>query len=83
MEKSLAYLRESLSNWTDRNETAKGLFSMIEHKKYHDEKEFIDDLGEEEVVYLTDMLPYELKYAKNEKDEVRFESLNKIYELLD
>jgi hypothetical protein len=83
MERSLGYLRESLSNWTDTNETARQLYSMIETQPYESNATFIEDLGDEEKTYLQEMIRYEMNYAKNERDKVRYDALNSIFRLMD
>jgi hypothetical protein len=82
MDKSLGYLRESLSNWSEGNEIALELFRKLESNQYNNEIEFVKDLSEEEVIYLNDVLPQELKYAKDEQDGLRYQQLNDVYEQL-
>ncbi|WP_025028539.1 hypothetical protein [Caldalkalibacillus mannanilyticus] len=83
MEQTLGYLRESLSNWVERDPTAQHLYQKIEQKSYHDNANFIEDLDEKERTYITEMLQYEMDYAKNEQDQVRYDALRSIFDLLD
>jgi hypothetical protein len=83
MDKSLGYLRESLSNWSEKNEIALELFKRIDAKQYKDEEEFVRELDEKEVIYLNEvLLPRELEYAKNEQDHLRYNQLNDVFEQL-
>lgn len=82
MDKTLGYLRESLSNWAENNEYALQLFKKIESNQYKNEEEFVRDLSEEEVIYLNNVLPTELEYAKDEQDGLRYAQLNEVFEQL-
>ncbi|WP_458412733.1 sporulation protein [Schinkia sp. CFF1] len=79
MEQTLAYLRETLSNYLNEHEISQHIYEKISKKAYNREDAFIDDLNEKEVRYLSDILPDELRYAKEEQDEKRYHELNNIY----
>jgi hypothetical protein len=83
MEKTLGYLREALSNWTDKNEMADHIFSKLEKQEYKTEAAFIDDIEDDQLIYLTRILPHELKYAQEEDDQERYQALNKIYDMIE
>jgi thymidine kinase len=82
MEKTLAYLRESLSNFADENTIAKRIYAKIETNQYEDETSFVDDLEERETIYLNDILSKELEYAEQEQDTDRYRELSNVYERL-
>jgi hypothetical protein len=83
MEKNLGYLREALSNWTDKNEMADEIFSKLEKQEYKTDEAFVDDIEDEQHIYLSRILPHELRYAQEEGDQDRFQALNKIYDMLE
>ncbi|SEN57029.1 hypothetical protein SAMN05192533_11563 [Mesobacillus persicus] len=82
MEKTLAYLREILANYTEKDEISNRIYNKIEAGSYSSEGELVRDLTFEESEYLNGILPWEIKYAKNEQDEQRAYQLNEVYELL-
>ncbi|MBM4761939.1 sigma-G-dependent sporulation-specific acid-soluble spore protein CsgA [Bacillus sp. B15-48] len=82
MEKTLAYLREILANYTEKNDLSKKIYDKIEEGNYTSEGEFVRDLSFEESEYLNKILPWEINYANNEKDDERAYQLNEVYELL-
>lgn len=82
MEQTLAYLRESLSNWTEENELAQHIYNKLEYKHYKDEEAFVRDLDEHETLYLNKVLKKEMRYADNEDDGQRLQELNNVYEHL-
>ncbi|MBU9713130.1 sigma-G-dependent sporulation-specific acid-soluble spore protein CsgA [Evansella tamaricis] len=82
MEKTLAYLRESLSNHIEYNHVSKGIYEKLERKEYKGEGEFVRDLSEEETVVLNKILRAEIDYARDELDAERAKELNEVYELL-
>jgi len=83
VDQTLGYLRESLSNWTERDQTAKNLYEKITQTTYQNNANFVDDLEDQERRYITEMLQYEMDYAKNEQDSVRYQALKSIFDLLD
>ncbi|WP_102345818.1 sporulation protein [Bacillus sp. Marseille-P3661] len=82
MEKTLAYLREILSNHLSESETCHIIYEKISNKDYKDENAFIDDLDENEMMYLNNVLPDEIQYAQNEQDDQRTYELTNIYDRL-
>jgi hypothetical protein len=82
MNKPLAYLREILSNYTDRSDTAEYIFKKIEQGHFPTEESFVRSLSDEENNFLNSILPEEIKHANNEQDETRAKELNEVYELL-
>jgi len=49
---------------------------------YKTEGAFVRDLNQKEINFLNHMLPKEITYAKEERDEKRAFELNEVYELL-
>jgi len=82
MNRPLAYLREILSNYTDRSDTAEFIFKKIEQGHFSSEENFVRTLSDEENNFLNSILPEEIKHANNEQDETRARQLNTVYELL-
>ncbi|MCM3588109.1 sigma-G-dependent sporulation-specific acid-soluble spore protein CsgA [Mesobacillus maritimus] len=82
MEQTLAYLREILANYTEKDETSRQIYRKLENGHYHSEGDLVRDLTFEETEYLNGILPWEIRYAKNEQDEQRAYQLNEVYELL-
>ncbi|MDZ5472046.1 sigma-G-dependent sporulation-specific acid-soluble spore protein CsgA [Bacillus sp. 31A1R] len=82
MNKPLGYLREIISNYTDRSSTAKNIYARIENKEYDSEELFVRDLSEEEINFLDKILPDEINHAKEENDETRAHNLNEVFEQL-
>ncbi len=82
MEKTLGYLRETLSNYTDKHSEGKHLYRKLVEGRYVSEESFVWDLTQKEVHFLNKILPDEINYAKEEQDEKRADQLNEVYELL-
>ncbi|WP_078546156.1 sigma-G-dependent sporulation-specific acid-soluble spore protein CsgA [Litchfieldia alkalitelluris] len=82
MIKTLGYLRESVSNYTDEQTFAQSIQKKILKNDYGSEIVFVRDLSEDEVSFLNKILPDEIKYAMEEKDYKRVQELNDVYELL-
>jgi hemerythrin len=82
MNKPLAYLREILSNYTDRSDTAEFIYNKIEQGHFSDEESFVRSLSDEENNFLNSILPEEIKHANNEDDDTRATQLNEVYEQL-
>lgn len=78
---TLGYLRETMSNYTDE-EFGRQIYKKLSNHHYKNEKEFVDELGEEETDYLDSVLEEELKYARQAQDEKRVKELNEVYERL-
>lgn len=82
MEKTQAYLREIISNYTETYPLSKKIYNRLEQGDYPSEGDFVRDLTAEEIEFLNKILPDAIEYAKDEKDEQRAEQLNEVYELL-
>ncbi|WP_423407012.1 sigma-G-dependent sporulation-specific acid-soluble spore protein CsgA [Heyndrickxia sp. MSNUG] len=82
MEKTQAYLREILSDYTESYPLSKKIYQRIEEGNYASEGEFVRNLTAEEIEFLNKILPEAIEYAKNELDEKRAHQLNEVYELL-
>jgi len=82
MEKTQAYLREILSDYTETYPLSKKIYQRIEEGNYPSEGEFVRDLTVEEIEFLNKILPEAIEYAKNELDAKRAQQLNEVYELL-
>ncbi len=77
MNQTLAYLREALANYADRHHTvAMHLYKKLISKPYKSEEQFVRDLSPKEVAFLDRMLRQEMKYAKEEQDNIRVYHLN-------
>lgn len=82
MEKTQAYLREIISNYTETYPLSKKIYDRLEQGQYPSEGDFVKDLTAEEIEFLNKILPEAIEYAKNELDEKRAHQLNEVYELL-
>jgi hypothetical protein len=82
MEQTIAYLREILANYTEKDPISKRIYSKIEAGNYTSEGDLVKDLTFEESNYLNGILPWEIQYAQNEQDDQRAYQLNEVYELL-
>lgn len=82
MEKTQAYLREIISNYTETYPLSKKIYNRLEQGDYPSEGEFVKDLTAEEIEFLNKILPDAIEYAKNELDNKRAQQLNEVYELL-
>ncbi|MBT2639579.1 MULTISPECIES: sigma-G-dependent sporulation-specific acid-soluble spore protein CsgA [unclassified Bacillus (in: firmicutes)] len=82
MEKTQAYLREIISNYTETYPLSKKIYHRLEQGDYPSEGEFVKDLTAEEIEFLNKILPDAIEYAKNELDDKRAQQLNEVYELL-
>ncbi|MGG3999667.1 sigma-G-dependent sporulation-specific acid-soluble spore protein CsgA [Anoxybacillus kestanbolensis] len=83
MNQTLAYLREALANYADRHHTvAMHLYKKLISKPYKSEEQFVRDLSQKEAAFLDRMLRQEMKYAKEEQDNIRVYHLNEVYEQL-
>ena len=83
MEKTLAYLREILSNYTEyHDDTTRRIYKKLLSKPYKSEGEFVRDLSQKEAAFLDRILPHEIRYAMDERDFERVYQLNEVYELL-
>ena len=82
MNQPVGYLREILSNYTDRSDTAKQIYSIIKDRDFTTETSFIRELNEQQINFLNQILPDEINHAKEEQDSERAHQLNEVYELL-
>ncbi|WHY84178.1 sigma-G-dependent sporulation-specific acid-soluble spore protein CsgA [Neobacillus novalis] len=82
MDKTLGYLREILSNYTDEHIEGRQLYRKLLEGHYASEGAFVRDLNQKESHFLNKILPTEISYAKEEQDEKRAYQLNEVYELL-
>jgi len=82
MDKTLGYLKETLSNYTDDHSEGRFIYKKLGEGTYHSEESFVRDLTQKEIHFLNNILPREINYAKEEQDEKRAYELNEVYELL-
>lgn len=82
MDHTLDYLRESLSNWIDENETAYRIYHKLENHVYSNERDFAQALDQDEIKYLSELVREEMHYAGQEEDSVRLTQLNEVFEQL-
>lgn len=82
MDKTLGYLRETLSNYTDDHSDGKNIYHKLSKGHFTSEEDFVRHLNQKEINFLNKMLPKEINYAKEEQDEKRAHELNEVFELL-
>ena len=82
MDKTLGYLRETLSNYTDDHSDGKNIYRKLSEGHFTSEGDFVRHLNQKEINFLNNMLPKEINYAKEEQDEKRAHELNEVFELL-
>lgn len=82
MDKTLGYLRETLSNYTDQYSIGREIYIKLRKHDFQSEGAFVRVLSEEEIGFLDKILPDEINYAKEEEDLLRAKQLNEVYELL-
>ncbi|MCM3118034.1 sigma-G-dependent sporulation-specific acid-soluble spore protein CsgA [Neobacillus sp. MER 74] len=82
MDKTLGYLREILSNYTDDHSEGGHIYRKLTEGQYTSEGSFVRDLNQKEINFLNKILPKEISYAKEEQDEKRAYELNEVFELL-
>lgn len=82
MDKTLGYLREILSNYSDGHSDGRQLYRKLSEGNYSNEGDFVRHLTQKEISFLNNILPKEINYAKEEQDEKRAHELNEVYELL-
>jgi hypothetical protein len=81
MDKTLGYLRESISNYLE-SDVCQNIYRKMQAKHYSNEEEFVNELDDEEMAFLDHVLEKEIKYAEDEQDHIRKRELNEVYELL-
>jgi hypothetical protein len=82
MDKTLGYLRETLSNYTDDHSEGRNIYRKLVEGHFTSEGSFVRYLNQKEIEFLNKMLPKEINYAKEEQDEKRAHELNEVFELL-
>jgi len=82
IEKSLQYLAESLSNYTESDIVSQQIMQKLDRKTYKTVIDFIEDLNDGEKEYLNTLLKQDIRYAQNTQDYIRLNELNDIYEQL-
>jgi hypothetical protein len=82
MDKTLGYLREILSNYSDGHSDGRQLYRKLSEGNFSNEGDFVRHLTQKEISFLNNILPKEINYAKEEQDKKRAHELNEVYELL-
>ncbi len=82
MDATLGYLRESLSNYTEKYPSCLKIYQKLKENQYQNESDFVNDLNEAEIAVLDLVLKNEINYAKKEQDAKRAHELSEVYELL-
>ncbi|MCM3568941.1 sigma-G-dependent sporulation-specific acid-soluble spore protein CsgA [Neobacillus mesonae] len=82
MDKTLGYLRETLSNYTDDGSGGIQIYQKLKNGNFKSEGEFVKSLSQEEINFLNKILHAELQYAEEVQDDKRVYELNEVYELL-
>ncbi|WP_078380229.1 hypothetical protein [Sutcliffiella halmapala] len=82
MNKPLAYLQEVLSSYSEDYALSKQILQKIHQQSEENLLPFVYSLNEEEVQFLNDSLPDEMKHALESEDFPRLQQLNEVYELL-
>lgn len=82
MNQPLGYLKEILSNYTDRSDLAEEIYRVIRKYDFTTEESFVQKLSAEQIDYLNRILPDEINHAKEAADQERALQLNEVYELL-
>ncbi|MGE7879135.1 sporulation protein [Peribacillus muralis] len=82
MDRTLGYLREILSNYTDQYPAAQKIYLKIKDGHLHSEEELINELTGKEASFLNHILPQEIKHAKEASDTERVTQLSEVYELI-
>lgn len=82
MEQTIAYLREILANYTEKDPISKEIYQKLESGNCASEGDLVKDLTYQESEYLNEILPWEIQYSHNEQDDQRAYQLNEVYELL-
>ncbi|RFU66343.1 sporulation protein [Peribacillus saganii] len=82
MDRTIGYLREILSNYTDQYPEAQQIYDKIKHGSFPTEEALVNDLNHGERALLNQILPEEINHAKEVQDDERYIQLNEVYELL-
>jgi hypothetical protein len=81
MDYTLSYLKEALSNY-EQSTVCQKISKKMESKQFKNEGEFVLALTDDEIQFLNNVLPDEIKYSFNAQDYTRGNQLNEVYELL-
>ena len=81
MDYTLDYLKEALSNY-EQSTVCQEIGKKMESEHFKNEGEFVLALTDDEIQFLNNILPDEIKYSFNEQDYTRGNQLNEVYELL-
>ncbi|AZU65036.1 sigma-G-dependent sporulation-specific acid-soluble spore protein CsgA [Neobacillus mesonae] len=82
MDRTLGYLRETLSNYTDDHTEGRHLYEKLTEGQYKSEGAFVRSLNQKEIDFLNKILHAEINYAQDVQDDRRVYELNEVYELL-
>ncbi|MDG5787258.1 sigma-G-dependent sporulation-specific acid-soluble spore protein CsgA [Evansella sp. AB-P1] len=82
MEMTLGYLRESLSNYIEKDDLCLHIYKKLESNRFENEGDFVKSLNTREVEMLNSVMKKEINYANEEQDNKRAKELNEVYELL-
>lgn len=82
MNQPLGYLKEILSNYTDRSDTGEEIYSIIKEYDFKSESAFVEKLSDEQINFLNKILPDEINHAREAEDKERVNQLNEVFELL-
>lgn len=82
MNQPIGYLREILSNYTDRSDLAEEIYGIIKNHDFNSEESFVRKLSQEQIDFLEQILPDEINHAKGGRDDERAYQLNEVYEQL-
>ena len=82
MDRTIGYLREILSNYTDQYPEAQDIYEKIKQYNFSSEEELVRQLSGAESQLLNKILPEEIEHAKDSQDDERFTQLSEVYELL-
>ncbi|WP_191276622.1 sigma-G-dependent sporulation-specific acid-soluble spore protein CsgA [Neobacillus kokaensis] len=82
MDKTLGYLKETLSNYTDDHSEGRQIYQKLATGNFKTEGAFVRTLNEKEIDFLNHILHAEINYAQDVQDDQRVYELNEVYELL-
>lgn len=82
MNQPLGYLKEILSNYSDRSEVGREIFNLIGEYDFTSEEMFVSKLSNEQIEFLNHILPDEMNHAQEVDDSERVYQLNEVFELL-
>ncbi|TDL88706.1 sporulation protein [Vibrio vulnificus] len=82
MDRTIGYLREILSNYTDQYPAAQEIYNKIKSGHFHSEEELVNKLSGKESSFLNHILPQGIKHAKEASDSERVTQLSEVYELI-